>query len=84
MPALDKCHDQVIRAFRKEGWTDVKSPLVIDFEDRRAYIDVMFARGSNGTSENILVVEIKCFGDENTIATETYASLGQGSGETQG
>jgi hypothetical protein len=77
MPALDKCHDQVVSAFRKEGWVDVKSPLVIDIEDRRAYIDVLFTRGTNGRRENLLVVEIKCFGDENTITTEIYTSLGQ-------
>lgn len=77
MPALDKCHEQVVRAFQKDGWWVVKSPLMIDVEDRRAYIDVLFSRGTNGTGEHLLVVEIKCFGDDNTITTDIYTSLGQ-------
>jgi hypothetical protein len=77
MPALDKCHDQVVRAFAKEGWAVLKSPFMIDIEARRAYMDVLFSRGANGRSENLLVVEIKCFGDDNAITTEIYTSIGQ-------
>jgi hypothetical protein len=68
MPALDKCHDQVVRAFAKEGWAVLKSPFMIDVEARRAYMDVLFSRGT---------VEVKIFWwwRSNVLATTTLLRL---------
>ena len=77
MPALDKCHPIMVRALQNDHWwPESKSPR-LSVEDRTVIIDIRARRDDNGTNQQILMVEVKCFPDEDTITTETYTALGQ-------
>jgi len=77
MPAFDHCHDQVVRALQKDGWRVVRSHYPLYVETRAAYVDLLLSRGVNGNQQQIMVAEIKCFGDRDTYTTDLYISLGQ-------
>jgi hypothetical protein len=77
MSALDHCEPQVIRAFEKAGWSIMSKPLVLDSYDRTFYADFSLQRRTNGTGEQIIVVEVKCFADEKHEMGELYGALGQ-------
>jgi hypothetical protein len=77
MPAYDQCHDQVIRALQKEGWSIRSQQYKLAFEGRKLYVDVEAVRGSNGTGEHILLVEIKCFADRDRFVSDLYNAIGQ-------
>lgn len=77
MPALDRCHEQVIRALEKENWRITSSPFKLAAAERTAYVDVQLQRGSNGTQDHIILIEIKCFPDEDSTTREIYTAMGQ-------
>jgi XisH protein len=77
MPRLDQCHEQVVRALEKEGWTVAKKQLKLYAEDRQIFIDIRANRGINGTRQQILLVEVKCFPDRDSTTQELYTALGQ-------
>jgi hypothetical protein len=41
------------------------------------FIDARFLSGSNGNREPILLLEIKCFPDENSTTNDLYTAIGQ-------
>jgi hypothetical protein len=74
MPALDQCHEQVVRALEKEGWRVGKKPHAITVPDRHPlYIDLKARRGRS----DIVVVEVKCFADKPSQLNELYTAIGQ-------
>jgi hypothetical protein len=77
MPAYDICHDQVVRALEKEGWKSIKVPYRTATPDRVVYIDAQLARGNNGNQRQILLLEVKCFLDEDSTTTDLYGAIGQ-------
>lgn len=77
MPALDKCEPQVLNAFRKDGWSVASKPFVLPTHDRNVYADFSLQRGTNGTSEQIIVVEVKCFTNPEQDFAELYGAVGQ-------
>jgi hypothetical protein len=77
MPAFDVCHDQVVRALNKVGWQVDRAPYRVSAPYRTIFIDLKLSFGSNGNHQQILLVEIKCFPDENSTTKELYASFGQ-------
>ncbi len=77
MPRLDDCHEQVVRALEKDGWVVAKKQLKLYAEDRQIFIDVRASRGSNGTQQQILLVEVKCFPDRESTTQELYIAFGQ-------
>jgi hypothetical protein len=76
MPKLDQCHEQVVRALQKDGWV-VNTPYSLFVHKRRAYVDLSAMRQVNGTRQQILLVEVKCFADRKSSADELYGAIGQ-------
>lgn len=77
MPALDQCHDQVIRAFQKDGWQVERAPFRVSTPSRTVFVDVRFTHRSNGITQQIVLIEIKCFPDDSSITQELYGAIGQ-------
>lgn len=61
MSALDACEPQIIRAFEKDGWRILRKPFGIRTGNRLVAADLNLERGANGTTEQLIVVEVKCF-----------------------
>lgn len=77
MPAVDQCHDQVVRALEKSGWRLYRSPANFFTPERTVFIDMELSRRQNGTSEQIILVEVKCFPESGSMTKELYSSIGQ-------
>jgi hypothetical protein len=74
MPALDICHDQVVHALEKAGWSVEPKPFTISIPPRRrVFIDLLARR----SSQLVTIIEIKCFPDGNSDLNELYSALGQ-------
>ena len=80
MPALDSCHEQVVRALRKDGWLVADKPKYIDDSETETfvYIDIEASHKPNGatTEARQIYVEVKCFPRKN-VSQELYITLGQ-------
>jgi hypothetical protein len=61
----------------KEGWTLLSSPFKLVLPPRLVYIDLRVTRGINGSREQIIVVEVKCFPDQKATTRDLYATIGQ-------
>ncbi len=77
MSAIDKCHDQVKRAIEKDGWQITNDPFTLLIPGKHLYVDLEAKRGTNGTREQIIVVEVKCFSDPNRTTHDLYVAIGQ-------
>jgi hypothetical protein len=76
MSRLDYCHPQIVSALEKEGWTVAPVPLNIRTPTRVGYIDIQASRNINGTTQQIMLAEVKCFPDRSRTA-ELYHAVGQ-------
>jgi XisH protein len=74
--AYDSCHEQIVRALVKAGWEVTHESYFIALEDFSAIPDIR-ARKVNGRTDQIIVVEVKCFSDEQTEQDELYRAIGQ-------
>ena len=74
--AYDSCHQQIVNALTKAGWEiDVQSPyfcLPNMFVSR----DIRAVQ-RNGSVEQIIVVEVKCFANTDNDLDELYRAIGQ-------
>ncbi len=77
MPALDHCHENVVRALIKAGWTVESSPYRLLIGRRGVFIDLEMSRTAVDDSQQILLVEVKCFPDRNSTTRDLYTALGQ-------
>lgn len=77
MARLDACHEQVANALRNDGWNVDKTPFGVSTIQRRALIDIRAIRGTNGHTEQILLVEVKCFAQPKSWTNELYTAIGQ-------
>jgi hypothetical protein len=75
--ALDSCHEQVVNALEKAGWDVYPKIYYIETQDIIVNPDIQARRGVNGSSRQIIVVEVKCFVDENSDQDELYRAIGQ-------
>jgi hypothetical protein len=77
MPALDKFHDAVCNALKKEGWTITHDPLTIKVDNRRVFVDVGAERilGAEKWTQKI-AVEIKTFTGRSEVH-DLWDALGQ-------
>ncbi len=75
--AFDVCHEQIVRALEKAGWHLESAPFKLVFEPRTVYVDVQMSRGVDGSREQIVLVEVKCFPDEHSTTRDLYAAIGQ-------
>jgi hypothetical protein len=77
MSRLDQCHYQVVRALEKDGWTIHDLPARFQIPDRTIYVDIEASRQTNGTHEQIMLAEVKCFPDIDSTTRELYIAVGQ-------
>ncbi len=77
MPQFDSCHHQVVRALYNAGWRTEGQQVRISFGRRRVFVDVRAVREINGSRQQIMLVEVKCFPDRETIVPELYMAIGQ-------
>jgi hypothetical protein len=77
MPQQDSCHEQVVRALEKEGWRIKPTQEQRYTPDRTVFIDIVATRGVNGSTQQVLLVEVKCFTDRNSTTRELYIAFGQ-------
>jgi hypothetical protein len=77
LPAIDQCQKQVLNALSKAGWQVLKAPSRISTVTRTVFIDARLGRGSNGTGEQILLLEVKCFADSGDRTMQLYECVGQ-------
>ena len=77
MPAQDTCQPEVIRALQKDGWTVAEKGPTISVGRRRAFIDLQAARKVNGSREQIILLEVKCFPDKESTTEALYTAIGQ-------
>ena len=75
--ALDTCHEQIVRALEKAGWNVASSPFKLILPSRLVYIDLRMSRGMNGSRDQIVLVEVKCFPDQKSTTRDLYTSIGQ-------
>ncbi len=76
MPRLDDCHNQVVRALQKDDW-QVKKSRRISSPERDIFIDIRAEKQVNGTSQQTLLAEVKCFPETGVFSSEFYAAIGQ-------
>lgn len=74
--ALDSCHEQVVNALVKAGWTIEASSYFLEHDESVIYPDIR-ARLANGNMSEIIIVEVKCFTDESSYQSEFYRAVGQ-------
>jgi hypothetical protein len=78
MPALDQCHEQVVRALEKEGWDVHERPFVLPVtRRRRLYIDIHAEQSTRSQAQSIIVVEVKCFPEADSELNDLYTAIGQ-------
>ncbi|MDX2075270.1 MAG: element excision factor XisH family protein [bacterium] len=77
MPAIDICQPQVIRALEKDGWNVQQSPFHLADERRSIFVDALMIKGINGTRQQLLLTEIKCFSQINSMTHDLYSAIGQ-------
>lgn len=77
MPAFDRCHEQVVHALQQDGWRVLRQHMKLAFSQRRVFVDLQVARGDNGNRQEILLIEVKCFGDADLYLQDIYTAIGQ-------
>ncbi len=77
MPRLDDCHEQVVHALENDGWRVDDRPRRLIHEERLVFIDIQAAKGINGSRQQILLAEVKCFPDRERTTQELYIAFGQ-------
>ncbi|MCU0481843.1 MAG: hypothetical protein MUE54_11645 [Anaerolineae bacterium] len=77
MPAVDTCQPQVIRALEKDGWRIQQSPFHLADAKRSIFVDALMTKGINGSRQQLLLTEIKCFAQFNNMTPDLYGAIGQ-------
>jgi hypothetical protein len=76
MPIRDSCHQQVMNALRKASWIVEESQVFLRADGLTFFADIQ-AQHTNGSVQQIIVVEVKCFLDERFDQDELYRAIGQ-------
>jgi hypothetical protein len=78
MPAIDHCEAQVIRAFEKANWVVTHQPFAIRVHQQRAgYVYADLRLRHQADKQTVIVVEVKCFGNNRTFLDDFYQAVGQ-------
>lgn len=77
MPALDRCHYQIVRALDQDGWHVEHAPYRVVVAARTAYIDLEVAKTSRSVDPARLLLELKCFAEPDAMTREIYEAIGQ-------
>lgn len=74
--AYDSCHQQIVNALIKAGWEiDAQSPY-FRLPDIFVNPDIRAVQ-RNGSVEQIIIVEVKCFSNSYNDLDELYRAIGQ-------
>ena len=76
MPIRDSCHQQVMNALRKASWIVEESQVFLRADGLTFFADIQ-AQHINGSVQQIIIVEVKCFSDERFDQDELYRAIGQ-------
>lgn len=76
MPVHDLCEPQVINALRKAGWSVQKS-LYLQGGRFKMLVDLVAQRSAIDATEQIIIVEVKCFSEASAYLDELYRAIGQ-------
>ena len=76
MPTLDSCHEQVVNALKKAGWDVASQAMFVRTPEVSVFIDIEALR-NNGHLQQIVIIEVKCFTNENSDLNELYRAIGQ-------
>lgn len=78
MAAIDECEPAIIEAFKKDNWEIDQKPYFIRVHGRGSLLaDLKLKRLQEGTIENIIVVEVKCFQNPKNDVQDFYIAQGQ-------
>jgi hypothetical protein len=77
MPANDVCLPQVLGALKNDGWQIVVQNEHYRIDRRSIFVDLRAERLENGSSETILLAEVKCFSEKESWTTDLYTAIGQ-------
>jgi hypothetical protein len=77
MPRPDRCHSQIVHAFQKDGWRIISEQEQYYAPERAIFVDIKAGRNVNGSTQQILLAEVKCFPDRDSTSRELYVSFGQ-------
>ncbi len=77
MSAIDACEAPIIRALQKSLWQIVSKPFIIRTDSRTVFADLLLQRRVNGNSEQMIVLEVKCFTESKNDLQEFYTAIGQ-------
>lgn len=77
MPALDKCHAQIVHALEKAGYEVAPKAFRLDTAINELFIDILATRTVETRTQEIVVVEAKCFSDPRAQMVDLYTALGQ-------
>jgi hypothetical protein len=77
LSAIDACEPQILRALQKDGWAIVTKPFAIRTNKHTVYADCLLERKENGQSEQVIILEVKCFSNPQADLQEFYAAVGQ-------
>lgn len=75
IPAVDNCEPQVIRALEKAGWRVIGKPFTLRIREHDFFADLQLERIEDSANQ-IIVVEVKCFSDENAVAHDLQQAIG--------
>jgi XisH protein len=73
MPSYDQCHEQVMRALQKDGWQIDEQQVPIKLDQRKVFVDMRVGRVMNGSRQQMLLLEVKCFPDAQNTTQEIYS-----------
>lgn len=78
MPALDQCHEQIVRALEKAGWHVQPKPFTFAIaKGHTLQIDIEAERHDEDNFQTIIIVEVKCFPSNRADTEELYSAIGQ-------
>jgi hypothetical protein len=77
MPSFDQCHSQVMRALQKDHWNITEQQVPMKLGRRRVFVDLLASRGTNGSRQELALIEVKCFSDAQNTSQEIYTAIGQ-------
>jgi uncharacterized Fe-S cluster-containing radical SAM superfamily protein len=75
--ALDTCEQQIIRALQNQGWSLVDKPFTLRTDGHTILADFSIQRRVNGNTEQVVVLEVKCFTNQQQDLPEIYKAVGQ-------
>jgi hypothetical protein len=77
MAALDSCEPQIIRALQKAGWAILNKPFMLRTDERTVFADFTAQRAVNGSTKQVIVLEVKCFANPQNDLPDLYTAIGQ-------